>query len=196
MRLFLDICTGIGLSASAGMRPFLPALLAGALAGADVGIDFDGTDFAFLESGVFLLVIFVLLVAAILAQRRFGIEAIESGPLGAALSGVSIALGALLFAGALQDHGYAWWPGIVAGAAIAAFAQLAVRSLFARVRARADRGVSEALVAYQDGASLIAAAAAILVPPLSLLLAGFLGWLYAGGRRRQGEKYAGLRILR
>lgn len=196
MRLFLDICTGIGLSASAGLRPFLPALLAGALAGADVGIDFDGTDFAFLESGIFLLVMLALLAVALLAQRRFGIQAVESGPFGAALAGISIALGALLFAGTLQDHGYAWWPGIIAGALLAALAGIAVRSLFARIRARADRGVGEALVAYQDGTSLLGSAAAILVPPLSLLLVGFLGWLYAGGRRRQGEKYAGLRILR
>lgn len=196
MRLFLDICTGIGLSASAGLRPFLPALLAAALAGADVGIDFDGTDFAFLESGIFMLAMLVALAAALVAQRRFGIEAMETGPIGAALSGVSIALGALLFAGTLQDHGYAWWPGVIAGALLAAMAQVAVRSLFARIRARADRGVSEALVAYQDGTSLIGAAAAILVPPVSLLLVGFLAWLYAGGRRRQGEKYAGLRILR
>src|SRR5690606_23155569 len=106
MRLFLDICTGIGLSAAAGLRPFLPALLAGALAGADVGVDFDGTDFAFLESGVFLLVILALLALTLVAQRRLGIAAVESGPLGAALSGVAIALGALLFAGTLQDHGY------------------------------------------------------------------------------------------
>jgi hypothetical protein len=196
MRLFLDICTGIGLSASAGLRPFLPALLAGALAGADVGIDFDGTDFAFLESGVFLLVMLVLLAAAIVAQRRFGADSVERGPLGAAMSGIAVALGALLFAATLQDHGYAWWPGIIAGALLAALAQAAVRNLFARIRARGERGVSEGLVVYQDGTALIGAAAAILVPPLSLLLVAFLGWLYTGGRRRQGEKYAGLRILR
>ena len=29
-----------------------------------------------------------------------------------------------------------------------------------------------------------------------VLLAFFLAWLLAGGRRRSGEKYAGLRILR
>ena len=32
-----------------GSGPFLPALLVGALAAGDLGIDFDGTDFAFLE---------------------------------------------------------------------------------------------------------------------------------------------------
>ncbi|HEY8583718.1 MAG TPA: DUF4126 family protein [Capillimicrobium sp.] len=205
MRLFIAICTGLGLSASAGLRPFLPALLTGALAGGDVefevagaqvGVDFDGTDFAFFESGIFLLVILVALAATIVAQRRFGIAAVESGPIGAALSGIAIALGAVLFAGALQEDGYAWWPGLIAGAAIAALSQVAIRSLFARIRARADRAVSEGLVAYQDGGSLIGAALAIFVPPLSLVFTAFLAWLYLGGRRRQGEKYAGLRILR
>ena len=40
------------------------------------------------------------------------------------------------------------------------------------------------------------AGAAILVPPISLLVIAFLVWLLVGGRRREGERYAGLRILR
>jgi hypothetical protein len=36
----------------------------------------------------------------------------------------------------------------------------------------------------------------VLFPPLAILVVGALVWLLAGGRRRQGEKYAGLRILR
>ena len=39
MKLLLDILQGIGLSAAAGVRPFLPTLAAGALASADVGVD-------------------------------------------------------------------------------------------------------------------------------------------------------------
>jgi hypothetical protein len=196
MRLLLDICTGIGLSASAGLRPFLPALVAGALAGADVTIDFDGTDFAFLESPWFMLAALVGLALALAAQRRFGVEAVETGPLGAALSGIGIALGGLLFAATLADHGYDWWPGLIAGVLLAVLGQLAVRMLFGRIRARADRGVSEGLVVYQDGGSFLGALLSILAPPVGVLVAGFLGWLYVGGRRRQDEKYAGLRILR
>ncbi len=196
MRLFLDICTGAGLSASAGIRPFLPALVSGALASADVGIDYDGTDFAFLEKGWFLLAVLAAMVVVMLLQRARGAEAIEVGPIGAALGGVAIALGALLFAGTLADHGYAWWPGLVGGAACAALGQLTVRDLFARVRARAEAAVRNALVVYADAASLLGAALAILVPPVSIVLLGFLAWLLIGGRRRSGEKYAGLRILR
>jgi hypothetical protein len=73
---------------------------------------------------------------------------------------------------------------------------LAVRSLFARVRARLDRQAQDALVVYADGTSAVGSALAIVIPPISIVLVGFLAWLLAGGRRRSGEKYAGLRILR
>src|SRR5687767_15571236 len=54
MSLFLDIGTGAGLASATGVRPYLPPLLAGGLARGDIGIDFDGTDFSFLESPAFL----------------------------------------------------------------------------------------------------------------------------------------------
>ena len=49
---------------------------------------------------------------------------------------------------------------------------------------------------YADGIALALAALSILVPPVSVLALGFLAWLLLGGRRREGEKYAGLRVLR
>ena len=196
MRLFLDICTGLGLSASAGIRPFLPALVSGVFAAFDVGVDYDGTDFAFLERAWFLALLLALMAVAVLLTRRVGAAAFESGPIGAAMSGLAIATGGLLFAGVLADHGYAWWPGLLGGLAIAALGQAAVRSLFTRVRARLDRQAQDALVVYADGTSAIGAALAIVIPPISIVLVGFLAWLLAGGRRRSGEKYAGLRILR
>lgn len=196
MRLFLDICTGAGLSASAGIRPFLPALASGALAGLDVGVDFDGTDYAFLESGWFMLAVLAALLVVVFLQRARGAEAVEAGPVGAAIAGIGIALGALLFAGTLADHGYTAWPGLIGGVACAALGQAAARSLFGRVRARAEQAVRESIVVFADLAAFVGAVAAIVVPPVSILIVGFLGWLTVGGRRREGEKYAGLRILR
>jgi len=206
VRLAFDILLGAGLAGAAGLRPFLPALLAGALASQNVGVhlgrtssigvDFEGTPYAFLQSGWFLLAVLALLVVTVVVQRRAGAEALETGAFGAALAGVSLGLGALLFAGALADDGYASWPGLIAGLAFAAVAQAAARNLFARVRARLDKAARDALVLYADAASLVGAAAAILFPPLSILTIGFLAWLLAGGRRRGGEKHAGLRILR
>ena len=54
MSVFMDTTTGMGLSGATGVRPYLPPLLAGALARGDTGIDFDGTDWQFLESTGFL----------------------------------------------------------------------------------------------------------------------------------------------
>jgi len=45
-------------------------------------------------------------------------------------------------------------------------------------------------------AGLLAAGLSIQAPPLAILVVAGLAWLTRGGRRREGEKYAGLRILR
>src|SRR5437660_12005023 len=55
VHLAFDIFQGIGVAAAVGVRPFLPALAAGALATGDVEIHFDHTDFSFLQSPAFLL---------------------------------------------------------------------------------------------------------------------------------------------
>ena len=56
-------------------------------------------------------------------------------------------------------------------------------------------GVRPMLPVLLTGA-LAAAGVSILFPPLALLVVGALLWLLLGSRRREGEKYAGLRILR
>ena len=163
MDFILDLLQGAGLAAAIGIRPFLPVLLAGALASADLGIDFDGTDFAFLETWPFLLGALVLVVALDFAGRRAGRDAAERAPLLYALLALALVLGALEAAGSVADRSDEWWVGLGVGAACAA---------------------------------LGAAGLSILFPPLAVLVIGGLMWLLAGGRRRAGEKYAGLRILR
>ena len=192
----LDILTGAGLGAAAGIRPFLPALLAGAAAAADLLIDFDGTDLSFLEKTGWLLAVVLALIAFVLLQRRMTSEGLDRSPLGAALGGIALGVGALLFAGALADHSDTWWPGLIGGLACALLAQVAVRDLLRRTRARLDPEAREALTLYADSASLLLAALAILLPPVSVIALGALAWLLVSGRRRSGEKYAGLRILR
>jgi hypothetical protein len=191
-----DILTGIGLATAAGIRPFLPALVAGALAAGDLTIDFEGTDFAFLEGAGWLLAIVVALIVAVGLQRRLGADRMEAGAVGAALGGIALGVGAVLFAGALSDHSDTWWPGIIGGLACAAVAQAALRDLFSRTRARLDADGREALTVYADGVSLVVAALSVLLPPVGVIALGFAVWLLLGGRRRAGEKYAGLRILR
>src|SRR5213593_2399495 len=94
VRLLLHILQGAGVAGAAGLRPFLPTLVSGGLAIANVGVNYDGTDFAFLESPVFLIIV-ALAAAASLGLERRG-EGLEAGTIGAFYGGVALGLGALL----------------------------------------------------------------------------------------------------
>src|SRR3954447_4521561 len=196
MHFAFDLLQGIGLAAAIGIRPFLPVLLAGALAAANVGLDFDGTDFSFLEKWPFLLAVLVVVGGLEYAAQRRGPQQAEPLALVFALGGIALALGALEAAGSLADHGYSIVPGIVLGAAAAALGFLAARSLFNRVRRRLDPEAARALPVYGEALALAGAGLSILFPPLAIPVVGGLAWILAGGRRREGEKYAGLRVLR
>jgi uncharacterized membrane protein len=187
----LDLLQGAGIAAGIGIRPFLPFALTAALASADVGLDFDGTDFAFLEQWWFVIAVAVVAIGLELIERRR-----EIPPVVWALLAVAVGLGALVGAGSLADNDRAIVPGVVAGALTATLGFYAARSLFRRVRARLDPDAQTALPIYGEAAGLTAAGLSILFPPLAILVIAGLGWLTLGGRRREGEKYAGLRILR
>lgn len=198
MTLFLDICQGLGLGAAAGIRPFFPAILAGLLAIGDLGVDFDGTSFAFLESPVWIVALAAFLVLTFVLGRRK--EPGGDGLLDAAVSGVAMGIAALLFAGSLADHGRdsAGWIAlaVVAGIAVAALGNAAVRDLAKRTAARLDTAARRALPLWFEGVALLLAALSIALPPVALVALPFLVWLLLGGRRREGGKYAGLRVLR
>ena len=196
MDFLLDLLQGAGIAAAIGIRPFLPVLLTGALASADLGIDFDGTDFSFLEAWPFLLAVLVLVIGLDFASRRAGPEAADRPPLLYVLLTVTLALGVLVAAGSVADRSSEWWAGAIAGLLCAALGFQAARQLFGRVRRRLDAQAAGALPVYAEGAAVAAAGLSILFPPLALVVIGALLWLLAGGRRREGEKYAGLRILR
>jgi hypothetical protein len=196
MTLFLAICLGIGLALAVGLRPFLPALLACALARGDAGIDFEHTDVAFMEKPAFLLALVVGTIVLVAMERRHGPEHVSSGPFGAALAGIGLALGALLFGGALEDHHYAFGAGLIAGIACAALAEAAARGYFDATRRRLDRAAAATLPFYAEVAALALAGLSVLAPPVALVALAFLAWLLLQQRRRAGRKYAGLRILR
>lgn len=211
----MDIGQGAGLSGASGVRPFLPALLAGALAREDRGLDFDGTSFSFLESPWFLLAVFALGVAAYAHDRsRQGAQPsaarpggprakVASGrslpdPFDAAMLVLGVILGALLFAGSLADHGHDSWPGILGGIACAALGYFALASLFAGARRRLEGsgGPLTLLGVYADLVALALAGLSILFPPLAFVaLAAFLV-LIVRSRGESAQKYEGLRSLR
>lgn len=191
MHTLLDYLQALGLGLAVGVRPFLATIVAGALASANAGVDFDGTAFAFLESPWFLVAMAAALLLSFLMRAR-----VETPAGQAAVSGIAIGLGALLGGGSLDDRLSVWWPGLVVGAAGAALSNAAVRDLLLRAGRRLDAQARAALPVYADGAAAVLAALAVLVPPIAIVAAAFFAWLLVGGRRREGRKYAGLRILR
>jgi drug/metabolite transporter (DMT)-like permease len=194
--LFFYIGLGLGLAAACGLRPYLPTLLAGALGSAGaLGVLFTG-HFHFLQAGWWLVVVAVVFVSSYLLQRRLGQERFQA-VVAPAILAQAVAVGALLFAGTLAAHGDAWWPGLIGGAAAAALALRASGPVVFGARARLpDRSAREALTIYLDAAALLFAALVALLHPLGYVLLILLAVLLLRTRRRAGEKYAGLRILR
>jgi hypothetical protein len=192
--LFMAISQGVGVSLATGVRTLLPPLLVGGLARADTGVDFSGTSYAFLESIPWLAVLVALIALVTIAERaRVVVPAL-------ALGAAALAIGALEFAGSLADDGYAPGPGLAAGAACAVVGFLAAQAFFARAASRARTGGEEEAASLVDlfaqGAALALAMLAVLVSPVSWIAFAFALWVLLVQRRRAGQKYEGLRILR
>jgi hypothetical protein len=196
VHLVFDILQGIGIAAAVGIRPFLPALLVGALAAGDIQIDFGHSSYSFLQSGPFLLVMVIGVVLLGLIERRSTGEALQTRLVTGGLVVVSLIVGALLFGGALaQDH-YAIWPGLIGGVICAAIGIGATQPLLTRVRTRLDSESAGALPLFTEGGAVVAALLSVLLPPVGIILLVALLWLLYAGRGREQQKYAGLRILR
>lgn len=206
--LVFYIGLGLGLAAACGLRPFLPLLLAGALATNDaLGVSFSPGSFGFLQADWWLLLVAVALALAYALQMLLGLAPTldpsdpsarqRPDPLAASLAGLGVGAGALLFAGTLAAHGDAAWPGIVGGVLAAALAQRASGPVIVRARTRLpDRASREALTLYLDSASLLLAAVVALLHPLGYVAIALLAWFVWRMRERAEQKYAGLRILR
>ena len=190
----MAISTGVGVSLATGIRTFLPALAVGALARADAGIDFTGTGYGFLESVPWLAFLVLLIAVLTLAQRaRVTVPAVV-------LAVCAAGIGALLFAGAMADEGYAAGVGLAAGPFCAVLGFVAGTAFFGRAVARARSGGEEEAASlvelFAQGAALLLAVLAVLVWPVSWPALVFVIWVIIVQRRRGAQKYEGLRILR
>ena len=194
--LVFYIGLGLGLAAACGLRPYLPALLAGGLASADaLGVNFTG-HFHFLESSWWLLGVAAALAASYFAQLRAH-SARARSLVASAVTGQALAAGALLFAGTLAAHADAWWPGLLAGALAAALGAAAAEPILSGARKRLrDRAAREALTVYADASSLCLAALVVLVHPLGYVVVAALAWLRVRVSSRAGVRPGGLRITR
>ena len=173
-------------------------LLVGALAAGDLGIDFDGTDFAFLEQAPLLAVVVVLLATLDLRWSAApGPAALEVPPWAYLLGTYTVVLGILYAAGSMADGDDSIVPGIIAGT-LCAVPRLRRRARPADAHAQAPRRRRRQRAARSTprARGCSPPARSVLFPPLAVLVIGGLLALLLGGRRRAGEKYAGLRILR
>jgi hypothetical protein len=201
--LVFYIGLGLGLAAACGVRPFLPLLLAGALASSgDLGVHFSHGHFHFLETTWWLLAVAAGLVVADAVQWFSGLSPVagaarsSTNALAAAVEGIAYASGALLFAGTLSAHGDSWWPGLVGGVLAAALAARGVGPIIAGARERLpDRAAREALTVYLDATALVLAGLVALLHPLGYVVVAFAAYVLLRTRARTGERYAGLRIL-
>ena len=190
----MAISQGVGVSLATGVRTLLPPLLVGALASADVGVDFEGTDYAFLESFAWLAALVMLIAAVTFAERRHMVVPVQL------LVGAAIVIGALQFAGSLADERYTAGAGLAAGAVCAAIGFFAARAFFGRAAIRARAGGEEEAATlvelFAQAAALVLAALAVLVSPVIWVAFAFALWVLLVQRRRGAQKYEGLRILR
>jgi Domain of unknown function (DUF4126) len=201
LSVFTDIGQGAGTSASTGFRPLLPPIVVGAMARADAGIDLNGTDWSWMESWIFIGALALLFVAAWLIDRssvnlmRRGGADPESRPDYAVLAA---GCGAVVFAASLAAGGDTTWPGLVAGALVAFVGYLGFSRLFMRANRRlAAAGDSGTLLGLgRDVLTIAVVVLVILVDVLGYVVALVALALALNARRREGEKYEGLRVLR
>ena len=194
MHLVFDILTGIGVAAAVGIRPFLAALVVGILAAANVEIHFSHTGYSFLQSLPFLLAMALCVAIGLALATRLG--ATNRTTLDTVIGIVSLALGALFFAGSLARGHYVAWPGLIGGVVCAAVGIAASLPLLRRVRARLDAEAAAALPLLAEGAAAVAAGLSVIAPPVGIVVLVVLVWFVVAGRGRSDQKYAGLRILR
>src|SRR4051795_1877025 len=137
---FTDIGQGSGLATTSGARPLLAVIVTGVMAHEDAGVNFTGTDWAWMESWVFIGILAALYIVFWVMDRagkneviRPGGRAMEAGPAYPVLCAIA---GALLFAGSLADGGHTALPGLLAGAVIGFIGFLSLGRLFMRANQR------------------------------------------------------------
>jgi len=181
MDLVIAISQGLGLAAAAGLLAAAP--LAVAATAASQGWLEDPLHFT--GEGITVAVTWVLVAVELV------IDALWPGAQAGVRLGRRIVAGGIAFELAAGDK--VPYAGLAVGALVAAGVGLAMR----RVRSGAVKagGDLRGTALVEDGAGLAAAAAAV-VPFVGYALALAAGWLFARLRRREGQKYSGLRVLR
>ena len=163
--LVLDILQGAGLAAASASGPSCPRSSPARSRPPTSAIDFDGTDFAFLEQWPFLLASWSLVVVRSTSPRGGAATAAwRAAARAGARALVASCSARCVVAGTLADHGEPGGPASSSAPPCAALGASPPAHLFARVRARGSTPRPRAaLPVYAEGAALALAALSILL---------------------------------
>jgi hypothetical protein len=204
MEILLAVGIGIGLSSVAGVRAFLPLLIA------DLSYSFllnvPNLMHPFLGNSTLLWALLALAVLECVLDKLSALDRL----LNWMMIPVRVAAGAVLFAATvlvlgphppevqLQTLSEALpelAPWLVVGGIIAGV--VAVLKVLLRPPAKVDSsGVSTRFLSVvEDVVALVGGIVGVLIPFVPLFVVGFLLFFYYRVRKRRGRKYGGLRIL-
>jgi len=199
-----DILAALGIGAAVGLRAPIAGLATVVLARTDTGVDFDATDWSWLESPWVAVALFL---AAILlyniGRSRPASAAAHSSPSGGAVSvfahdrtlivGTALAVVASVLFGSAIANSLLGGVAAVAGSVLGA---LGPGGFFTRAQRRAS-GVAAALVVLVgDLVALTTVVLVALVHALGALAALAATWLWWRARSTDVVRPGGLRILR
>ena len=190
MEILLTAGIGIGLSAVAGLRAYVPLAIVGIF----------GILGLFGLSGLFdqvdgWVVVGLLVFLAIVEGGLDKVKSLDP-TLDYVQTPVRILAGAVLFAAAAGlSLGSAAIPWLVAGGAVAGAVSVLKVVLRPSMKAPAAGVSATFLSVVEDLLVLVGGVLAVFVPLVSLLLVAFLLFFYYRIRKRRGRKYGGLRIL-
>ena len=189
VEILLAIGIGIGLASVAGVRAFLPLLVAFAFVA--LGL-FTISDVAAGLEARLAIVLGVLAGLSVLEIVLDKVKALERG-FNLAMIPVRAVAGAFLASAAAPGAGFVVF--LVMGAVVAG--GVAALKVLLRPPARAvSSGVSASFLSLiEDVVALAGSLVGLFVPFLPVGLVGFLLFFYARIRRRRGRKFGGLRIL-
>ncbi|MDA2814622.1 DUF4126 domain-containing protein [Nocardiopsis sp. RSe5-2] len=187
----LELLTGAGLASSAGLNAYIPLLAAGLLSRFTPLFEL-GPSWAWLEHPATLVILGVLLVVELLADKIPAVDSVNDVVqtlIRPTSGGITFGAGASSFTTDMDTGDGSWWP-IVTGALIA-LAFHALKAVSRPVLNTATFGVGGPVVSFiEDGVSAVTSFFAIVLPILVLVVvpATFAVGVWAWRRRRRKKR--------
>lgn len=211
MDSLIDILMAFGVGAAAGLAPFVAIAAAVLFTALHIGINPDGSDFSFFNDGVAVIIAALVLVQSLVADvtgsgmrirvaadRRIHpavhilVAAVFGGLAGSVVFGaqdLDVAIGAIV--------------GVLGAILVAYGGSEFFQRVGERVKrqrdekaAKGEKADSGAIALAVDVLTILAVLASLLAPPLGLVLPVLVLVSMIGRRRKQQQKYEGLRSLR